>query len=436
MASKIVFGHYKPKDRPNQFLMNAYWTDEANVRIDEALADSNVKFHIETQNIPDGEAVYVTLKDDDRRINLSEDQENDTIGLKVGDRDFTFSRVQNNKVEFTISLINLREFMANEEDGVLELYFACSYKWEHLDLPKKTSEYLKVKGMPKMIFVNGQWNIAASVPFGENFGPTESGKPYWVNNFASSFRAYLQNSYQINEKYILNGNRFNNELLEQKGLILYYDGGSSYGGDQSGSDRFNNGRTFAEEHYEDIKIGIGKESFYLVSHSEGGAYAAGIADYLYEKGHTIGEHVLLSPDEGNEFSINPIIPSYQLHYMFFSSIYNPLMTQIKLSKFKRWGNYYAIVDWVTNEHKIPGITKMGIVHYQETGWTGVHGWTNGNNSLKKVQDLKTVVTFDVQGEHNGEFYAGKDQTKTKNGTRFYRIDNDYIITNCPPLIEP
>lgn len=78
---------------------------------------------------------------------------------------------------------------------------------------------------------------------------------------------------------------------------------------------------------------------------------------------------------------------------------------------------------------------MGIVHYQESGWTGVHGWTNGNNVFSKVSDLKEVRYFLVQGERNGEFYAGYDQTKTTNGTKFYRIDNEYIITNCPPLIE-
>ena len=173
----------------------------------------------------------------------------------------------------------------------------------------------------------------------------------------------------------------------------------------------------------------------MVSHSEGGAYASGMADFLFEKGHTIGEHILLSPDEGDEFEINPAIPSYQLLYMFFSSIYNPILIDVKYAKFKKWGNYYAVVDWVVNEHKIKGITKMGIVHNQESGWTGVHGWTNGYNIFDKVSDLKEVSSFLVQGEHEGEFYSGHKQNDSKNKTKFYRINDEYIVTNCPPLIE-
>lgn len=160
-----------------------------------------------------------------------------------------------------------------------------------------------------------------------------------------------------------------------------------------------------------------------------------MADYLFLNGHTIGEHVLLSADEGDEFEINPAIPSYQVLYMYFSSIYNPILGGIKASKFKVWGDYYAIVDWVVNEHKIKGITKMGIVHNQKASWDGVHGWTNGNDVFRKVSDLKVVSSFLVQGEHKGKFYSGQDQTKTPNGTKFYRIDDAYIITNCPPIIE-
>lgn len=78
---------------------------------------------------------------------------------------------------------------------------------------------------------------------------------------------------------------------------------------------------------------------------------------------------------------------------------------------------------------------MGIVHNQGAGWDGVHGWTNSNSVFTKVADLKEVNSFLVQGEHRGKFYSGHDQTKTMNGTKFYRIDDEYIITNCPPLIE-
>ncbi|RVU90476.1 hypothetical protein EH230_05935 [Flavobacterium columnare] len=167
-----------------------------------------------------------------------------------------------------------------------------------------------------------------------------------------------------------------------------------------------------------------------------------MADYLHNHGIQIGEHVLLSPDEGDEFSINPAIPSYQLLYMFFSSIYNPMGLLINEKKakignkgFRKWGEYLAIVDWVVNEHRIKRIKKMGIVHYQDTGWSGVHGWTNGTEVFNKVSDLKEVQTFDAIGEYDKKVYSGKQQTKTTKGTKFYRIDNEYIIFNCPPIVK-
>ncbi|QYS91237.1 hypothetical protein JJC04_16160 [Flavobacterium covae] len=67
--------------------------------------------------------------------------------------------------------------------------------------------------------------------------------------------------------------------------------------------------------------------------------------------------MLLSPDEGDEFSINPAIPSYELLYMFFASKYNPLGALTKTAKFRRWGDYYTVVYWVVNEHRIKGVKK-------------------------------------------------------------------------------
>lgn len=439
----VVFGNYVPIERKKiktstgQYFVKAWWTDLNDNKITEALLEDTVKFHLETKDIPDGQPIFISMFDDDRRIRLDEDKENDKITLvdtKTG-KSSLFQRIYGNKLVKTIILSNLDSFIKNEEDGILELFFACSYKNDHEDLPHKTSDYLKVKGMPKIIIVNGQWRIA-HYTIGEVIpvGPTEPKKPYWVEGMANNANQYFQN-FTDKKKFELNKREFTIEELEERNYILYYDGSSYAGGDQSGTDRFNNGRKFAEDNYKEIIKGLGKETVYLVSHSEGGAYASGMADYLYEKGHTIGEHVLLSPDEGDEFEINPAIPSYQLLYMFFSSIYNPILTDIKYAKFKKWGNYYAVVDWVVNEHKIKGITKMGIVHNQESGWTGVHGWTNGYNIFKKVEDLKNVQSFLVQGEHKGKFYSGQDQTKTPNGTKFYRIDDEYIITNCPPLID-
>lgn len=440
----IVFGNYVPTERKKiktstgKYFVKAWWTDLNDNKITEALLEDTVKFHLETQDIPEGQPIFISLFEDDRRIKLEEDKENDKINLvdtKTG-KASSFQRIYGNKLVKTITLSNLDSFIKNEDDGILELFFACSYKNDHEDLPHKTSDYLKVKGMPKIIIVNGQWRIA-HYTIGEVIpvGPTEPKKPYWVEGMADNFIDYLDKIFLIKDKQKLNNVLLKPNELEKSNYILYYDGSSNAAVDQSGADRFNNGRKFAEDNYKEIIKGLGKETVYLVSHSEGGAYASGMADFLFEKGHIIGEHILLSPDEGDEFEINPAIPSYQLLYMFFSSIYNPILMDVKYAKFKKWGNYYAVVDWVVNEHKIKGITKMGIVHNQQAGWTGVHGWTNGYNIFKKVEDLKEVQSFLVQGEHEGEFYSGQDQTLTTNGTKFYRINNEYIVTNCPPLIK-
>jgi hypothetical protein len=321
-------------------------------------------------------------------------------------------------------LENFESFIKDETDKQIELYYRCSYKTEHVEFPRTPSDYLKVKGMPKIIIVNGQWNIAAKAPFGENFGPTQPKKPYWVNGFADKSKDYFNEHFKIEAKQTVNGKSFSTNELEQKRYILYYDGSSDYAADMSGQDRFTAGKQFAKDNFDKITKGLGGQDVFFVSHSEGGAYAAGMADYLHSKGIKIGEHVLLSPDEGDEFSINPAIPSYQLLYMFFSTIYNPLGSAIKPIKFKRWGDFYAVVDWVVNEHRIKGVTKMGIVHYQDAGWEGVHGYTNGKRVFDKVSDLKEV-----------KVYLGKQQSQTTNGTNFYRIDNEYIEFNCPPIIK-
>jgi hypothetical protein len=326
-------------------------------------------------------------------------------------------------------LENFESLINDETDKQIELYYRCSYKTEHVEFPRTPSDYLKVRGMPKIIIVNGQWRLA-KYTLGEYVGPTKPKKPYWNTGIAQKALEY----FKLKKKYLIDNVPLQDTDLEDRNFILYFDGSSYAGGDQSGSDRFANGKKFAEENYAEITKGLGGHSIYLVSHSEGGAYAAGIADYLYNKGCTIGEHVLLSPDEGDEFSINPAIPSYQLQYMFFSSVYNPIMADVKYFKFRKWENYYAVVDWVTNEYKIKGVTKMGIVHYQKAGWSGVQGWTNSINSFNQIQDLKEVNSFDVIDKHDKKI-SGKDQTNTKNKTKFYRIDDDYITTNCPPIIK-
>jgi hypothetical protein len=437
-AKGTVCGTPEKAKSDHRHIIRGWWSSDVagNKPIREALLGTIVHFHVETENISDGDGIFMSLFDDDvRRAKEEQDGSKGSDRIILDGKKDDFVKVKGNKAVRSVNLTNFSSWVEAEADKTLELFFTCTYKKENVQLPVGLVDYLKVKGMPKIIIVNGQWNIAAKTPFGENFGPTKPKKPYWVNGFADNFNSYLNIHHKIQKNQTLNGKTLKNNELEQKKYILYYDGSSKFGGDMSGQERFTAGKKFAKDNFGEITKGLGGQNVFLVSHSEGGAYAAGMADYLHSQGIKIGEHVLLSPDEGDEFSINPAIPSYQLLYMFFSSIYNPLGTGTKVLKFRRWGSYYAIVDWVVNEHRIKGVKKMGIVHYQDCGWEGVHGWTNGTQVFKKVSDLKEVKTFLATGEYDKKLYSGKDQTKTTNGTKFYRIDSEYVIFNCPPIVK-
>ena len=39
------------------------------------------------------------------------------------------------------------------------------------------------------------------------------------------------------------------------------------------------------------------------------------------------------------------------------------------------------------------------------------------------------------GEYDTILYSGKQQSEVSNKTNFYRIDGEYIIFNCPPIIK-
>jgi hypothetical protein len=426
----------------SKYFIRGWWTDEQDKPITEALCGDTVKFHLEMQHTTDGDEVFMTLYDDDTKVKPLEDHKDDPIKLvgSASGKNVVSSKVSGNKIVKLIVLDNFETFLKEEADKELELFFKCKYKEQEVGLPHNPEAYLKLKGMPKIIFVNGQWKLASRAPFGtgENFGPTKPKKPYWYDGdrMVNSAKSY----FEINDKFKFRNLNLKNDELEKKNFILYYDGSSNWGADQSGGDRFSNGKKFAEKNFAEIIKGLGDNKVYFISHSEGGAYAAGMADYLHSKGIKIGEHILLSPDEGDEFSINSEIPSYQLTYMFFSSIWNPTGTFINSEKFKmankgfrKWGRYYAIVDWVTNEFKVKGTKKMGIVRDDNLGWGTVHGSTNDSSIFNQLKDLKNVTYFDVIGSYDEKAYSGTAQSTVANNTIFYRIDDQYISVNCPPI---
>ena len=56
----------------------------------------------------------------------------------------------------------------------------------------------------------------------------------------------------------------------------------------SGGDRFNAGYDYAKKNYESLIQNMDAgEVFYIVTHSEGAAHGAGMAQYFIEKGHNV-----------------------------------------------------------------------------------------------------------------------------------------------------
>ena len=100
------------------------------------------------------------------------------------------------------------------------------------------------------------------------------------------------------------------------------DGTSSFGGDQSGAERYNLGKKYAEEHYEEIIAGLADgETIKFVGHSEGAAFAAGMAEYINlrfgandGKNHPAEAALYLSPDEADEFSTPTTLKTYEAYF--------------------------------------------------------------------------------------------------------------------------
>ncbi|RXK80526.1 RHS repeat domain-containing protein, partial [Filimonas effusa] len=152
-----------------------------------------------------------------------------------------------------------------------------------------------------VIFVNGHWNRFAHRLGLSPGGPKEE---YW-NFFSTKFIQAARNFFKAA------GDEANH----------FVDGSSLFGGDQSGADRFELGVQYAKEHYAELIAGMkDNETVKIVGHSEGAAFAAGIASYLSKKfgmngsaNNPVQAILYLSPDEADEFSSPKDITAYQIH---------------------------------------------------------------------------------------------------------------------------
>ncbi len=233
----------------------------------------------------------------------------------------------------------------------------------------------------KILFINGHYQdnwVGRNIVMAD-----KGGAAYWGGGMASSAQKFFKDYSNITSSNYINGS-------------------SKFGVDMSGQDRYKAGMEYAKANLKVLTADMVEgETFKMVTHSEGSAYGAGVAQYLLDQGYKVETVVHLSADEGDEFSTPTAPMTYQL------------------------GNDG---DWLTGNKNIKGVDKSGIVN-SGLSWDRVHGETKNGSVFQKVKDLTTVRTQDNIGMVNGQAAAWKTQIPgtTTNGTDFTRINGAEIM---------
>ncbi|QNK64105.1 hypothetical protein H7F33_06355 [Pedobacter sp. PAMC26386] len=246
----------------------------------------------------------------------------------------------------------------------------------------------------KIIFVNGYW---ASGIVGSLMASSVPGKKYW---------GIKEGAFEKAAEHFLG-------IHEKSNTHIYLDASSFMGGDSSGADRFNKGmsdyRIFdaayfkryidnANKHgiyagsniraidklnkthqsdYDNLTSGMDKNrhSFYIITHSEGGGYGAGLAKFLIKEGWKVDTVIHLSTDEADDFDTPPEPMTYQLGLQYSGSYHVPER------------------DWVTGNYQIrTGVDRWGIVFDPEKlDWGNVHGFSKNELVFEYLEDLRVLT---------------------------------------------
>lgn len=229
------------------------------------------------------------------------------------------------------------------------------------------SAYLEVNtGKSQIILVNGHWNKILN-----NLGraPGAGGEEYWKYFLGDRLKPFFDNAK-------LHFNNFGYQTDP-----IYIDGSTKWGGDESGSQRKNRGYRYASEHFSEIKEGVGSKKVYLISHSEGCAFAAGVAKYLMEKGVKVGESIMLAADEGDEFSVEGNYPCYQIVAGWLDTYKEPKSLKQKT---------VFVVDPVVGDHIVKGVDKYGVFIKNGGNMLTVHEIVE-TNIFDIITQLKNVI---------------------------------------------
>ncbi|MFC2515892.1 MAG: hypothetical protein ACFNVO_02835 [Prevotella sp.] len=260
----------------------------------------------------------------------------------------------------------------------------------------KNHAKITVIGKPKLILVNGYYGKALHFL---HAGPGEAKEGYW--HFFLNEGAEFDRFIEIAKAY------FGDEDYQEK---PYYANGSSwFGVDKSGQDRKDAGYKYANKNLGEIVKGVGHEKLYFISHSEGCAFAAGMAKALIEKGYKVGESVMLSADEGDEFSVEGNYPCYQITAGYIEKV------DVTKRRFR--------IDWIVGDHHIRGVTRYGVYvdPYADSGC--VHAATIEKAVFEKLKELKKITLIQKRTKWKVEYMVGV------RNTTWHKIDDKIVIND-------
>ena len=233
-----------------------------------------------------------------------------------------------------------------------------------------------------MIYINGYWNRITGFLGLSPSTPAESYWDYFSPLFISSSRAFMRaNADEVNR---------------------FIDGSSLFGIDQSADDRYKYGYKYAQDHYDELVSELTQgESFKFISHSEGGAFATGMADFLISRGQFVDRMLYLSPREADAFTSPTGVFTIQVHFTN-----DPVCISKRINE----------VGVYLNLSKLEG-KKVGLRY--------AHGGTVKAATIRKVQRILNKLPHNT----NNKLIEGQwTITETIDGIDFIRID-DLTIDN-------
>lgn len=277
---------------------------------------------------------------------------------------------------------------------------------------------ITVKGKSKLILVNGHWNRFVHLL---GMSPGAKKEEYWFYFLGNDLGKFIRKAwmyFSVNEDY------------QQK--PFYVDGSSLYGGDMNGQDRKDAGYTFANKNLAEIIKGVGNEKIYFISHSEGCAYAAGMAKALIERGYKVGQSVMLSADEGDEFNVEGNYICYQITAGYVRDeditirypkpVYTPNVSHRKgLDNGVVKKIFY--IDPVVGDNRISGVNRYGVYVDFDASLSTAHASTIDVGVFDKLTELRMMKVTACT-------IKGKVKFKTmKQNKIWYKIDDKVVINN-------